>query len=432
MTSRPAPRVSLLIVVRNGAAHIEAALRSARRQTIAELDILVVDDGSSDATCDIVRRHAAQDGRVRLEAGPQQGLAAVRNRSIELARAPWGAVLDSDDILHPRHVEWLLDLAGRSGAQLVAANMIAFSEEEAELFAAGADWAAERAIDLATFVAAGRIGGKQVSLGYLKPMFRLDALRIRGLAYDPRLRIGEDYDLVERALAAGLDYAFTPVPTYFYRRHPGSTSFRLTRADIKGLLAAEADVPPAPPGSALAAARAARRRSLRAALAHLGAVENLKARRVVPALAGLLGSPGAARLMVRSVREGMGRRFGGRSRGDAARGGAALLCGTPQPGSGMERAVHMLAAEGCELRRIADARSREPADIARAGRGAAMVLVTDEHQAEAAAFAICDGVPVIGDGSFAHPLIDRVLDGGEPEALLELARCGDPAPRLAA
>ncbi|WP_296718891.1 glycosyltransferase family A protein [Erythrobacter sp.] len=423
------PQLSLLMVVRNGAAHIDAAIASARRQSLTELEILVVDDGSTDATCAIVRRHAAEDARVRLEPGPRQGLAAVRNRSLELARAPWAAILDSDDILHPHHARNLLDLARRSGASLVAANMIAFDADNAALFASGSDWSAERTIELAPFVEAGRLDRAGVSLGYLKPLFRRDALAAHGLRYDARLRIGEDYDLIERTLAKGLAYAFSPEPTYFYRRHSGSTSFRLGCEDLRALIAAEDERPCAAPGTPLAEARAARRHSLVAALAHAEAVADIKAGRIASGCARLLRDPAAARLMVRSAREGLTRRIGFPARDRASARWAAVLCGAPLPGSRIERAARLLAGQGCDLRWIEDARCADPLVLAQAGRGASLVLVADEDQCDPAAFVIADRAPVIGDGSFCHPLIDSVLPA-RPAELLRFAVAADvDAPR---
>lgn len=421
----PNPRLSLLMVVRDGAAYIDAAITSARRQTLAELEILVVDDGSTDATCEMVRRHVAEDPRVRLETGPQQGLAAIRNRSLDLARAPWAAVLDSDDLLHPHHAEHMLDLARRSGAALVAANMIAFDTHKAELFASGSGWSSERLINLESFVRAGRIDRAGVSLGYLKPMFRRDVLAAHGLRYDPRLRIGEDYDLAERALAKGLTYAFAPAPTYFYRRHKGSTSFRLGCEDLIGLIAAEDERPPATRGSTLAGARAKRRRSLVAALIHAEAVADLKRGRLGSGLVRLLREPAAARLMARSAREGLQRRWRGPVGDNRHDRWAALLCGAPLPGSRIERAARWLSDQGCELRWIEDASITDPVAIAQAGRRVSLVLVADQRQCDGAAYAIADGAPVIGDGTFMHPLIDRVLP-----ARLEELHCLGIGPEL--
>ncbi len=419
-----APLVSLLMVARNAAPHIDAALLSARRQTLARIEIVVVDDRSIDATGEIIRRHAAEDPRVIAVRGHGKGLAAVRNLSIAAAAAPYVAVLDADDILHPRHAEHLLDLATRTGADIAAANMISFSRETpAGLFAQGPGWTAERMIDHAEFVQSGRLGQEEVQLGYLKPLFRREALRQHGLTYDLRLRIGEDWDLVERALAAGLTYAWRPEPTYYYRRHEHSTSFRWRPEDLAALIAAERDriaadalAATGAPG-ALARARAERLAALEDTLAHCEAVGHLKDRRIDRALPHLLRRPRSFALLWHSLREGLGRRAATAARRQRTAITAAeteaphvLVCGEERPGSPVAIAAALVKASGCKLKRLTRAQLADPLTTARAGQGAAMVLLADEALADAAAHAIGDGAPFVAAAGTRHPIVQHFLD----------------------
>lgn len=432
------PLVSLLMVARNAAAHIDAAIASARRQTLEAIEIVVVEDRSTDATGEIIRRHAEEDPRVIPVRGHGKGLAAVRNLSIAAAAAPYAAVLDADDIIHPRHAEHLLDLARRTGADIAAANMIAFSDEApASLFAEGRDWQAERSIAHADFVASGRLGGGAIQLGYLKPLFRIAALRGAGIAYDMRLRIGEDWDLVERALAAGLTYAWRPEPTYYYRRHAASTSFRWTAEDLTALIAAERDRiagdTAAGAAPALVAARTARLASLEDTLAHCEAVGELKARRVDRALVHLWHRPRAAALLWQSLREGLARRAAARrtrvSPGPAeAAAPHVLLCGEARPGSPVATAAALVEASGCTLERLTRAQLADPLATARAGQGAAMVLLAEEALADAAAHAIPDGMPFVAAAGTRHPLVQHHLDAehcGDLLGLLPLSALAD-------
>lgn len=421
------PLVSLLMVARNAAQHIDAALVSARRQTLRRIEIVVVDDQSSDATGEIIRRHAAQDPRVIAVRGHGKGLAAVRNLSIAAAAAPYAAVVDSDDILHPRHAEHLLDLARRTGADLAAGNMIVFSADAPPtLFAQGEGWTAERMIDHTQFFATGCLGRPGIQLGYLKPLFRLAALREHGLGYDLRLRIGEDWDLVERALAAGLTYAYRPEPTYYYRRHAASTSFRWTHADLTGLIAAERDrIAAEPDGTALAQARAERLASLENTLAHSQAVQHIKSRRIGNALLLLLRRPHALRMLGASMREGLARRAAARKPRlapvtVAANAPHVLLCGDAVPGSPVAIAAALVTASGCELTQLTRAQLADPLTTARAGQGAAMVLLADEALADAAAHAIGDGAPFVAAAGTRHPLVGHHLDAQTCGNLLSL------------
>jgi succinoglycan biosynthesis protein ExoO len=431
------PLVSVLMVARDAAAHIDAAIRSARRQTLAQIEIVVVDDRSQDGTAAIIARHAAEDPRVIPVRGHGKGLSAVRNLSIAAAAAPFGAVLDADDILHPRHVEQLFDLATRTGAELAAANMLSFSAEEPPaLFAAGADWQRERMIGHGDFLASGRIDRQaRLQLGYLKPLLRLDALRSKALTYDLRLRIGEDWDLVERALASGLRYAFRPEPTYFYRRHPGSTSFRWKAADLAALIQAERDrIGGGSAPSALAQARRERLASLEDALAHLDAVDHLKARRVLHALPPLLRRPRAIGLLGHSAREGLGHRLKGvRRQGLSPQplpaGPHVLVCGRPRDGSAVAIAVALIGASGVPVQTLTRSELADPLVTARAGQGAAMVLLADATLADAAAYAIGDRALFVAAGDVKHPLVDLVITPQTCGALLGLLPPGAQADR---
>lgn len=429
--SSPAePLVSLLMVARNAAAHIDAAILSARRQTLGAIEIVVVDDCSEDATGEIIRRHAALDARVIPVRGHGRGLAAVRNLSLTAAAAPYVAVVDSDDILHPRHAENLLDLARRCGADLAASNMITFSSDEpATLFADAPEWQRERMIDHAEFVATGRVDRPLLQLGYLKPLFRVEALRRHGLGYDQRLRIGEDWDLVERALAAGLSYAYRPEPTYFYRRHAASTSFRWRPEDLAALIAAERDRlakdVAAGAGRGLVRARRERLASLEDALAHVEAVDHIKARRILRALPALVRRPQAAAMLWRSAREGLERRTAAaRKRGLSPEPPApephVLVCGEAPCGSPVAIAAALVAASGWTVRQLSREALRDPVATARAGQGAAMVLLADGTLADAAAFAIGDRAPFVAAAGAGHPLVDHVIEPHSCGSLLGL------------
>lgn len=422
----PDPRVSILMVARNAEAHIGAALRSARRQTFRHIEILVVDDGSTDATAAIVRRHADEDARVRLVPGPQRGLAAVRNASLAHARGRYGAILDADDILHPRHIETLFSLATRYRADIAACNMLCFSDtaggrgsRRAQPFLRGEEWAGECPISPARFVEAGSIGGSDPSLGYLKPLFDLRFLRGRGIGYDTALRIGEDYDLVDRALRAGANYIVGPASTYFYRRHAGSTSHRLACADLDALLAAEGAKGAAPCNPALMAASQRRRRSLERALAHLETVEAIKRGEWRKAARAILSRPVLARMLLASAGEGLSRRVrdaAGRLAVPRAPGNGrrALVIGRPRAGSAPDCAVRFMRRDGFRVDH-APASDRPGLREDLAGRGPFdAILLAEEAAWDIAPFALSPMAPLIGDDTLDPDLLDITLGpGGE-------------------
>jgi len=97
-----APLVSVIMPCYNGARFIAESIESVLAQTHENLELIVVDDGSTDDSMEIVRGFG---GRVRSEALPQnQGVNFARNRGVELARGDFVQFLDSDDLLRPEKV----------------------------------------------------------------------------------------------------------------------------------------------------------------------------------------------------------------------------------------------------------------------------------------------------------------------------------------
>ncbi|WP_443750142.1 glycosyltransferase family 2 protein [Asticcacaulis solisilvae] len=109
------PSVSVIIPAYNAEAFVAATLKSAQAQTLRDIEILVVDDGSTDTTADIVRAFAEADNRIRLITKPNGGVGSARNRGLAEAGADFVAFLDADDLWHPEKLETQLDALKQSG-----------------------------------------------------------------------------------------------------------------------------------------------------------------------------------------------------------------------------------------------------------------------------------------------------------------------------
>ncbi|WP_429886409.1 glycosyltransferase family 2 protein [Geoalkalibacter halelectricus] len=103
------PAVSILMPVRNEARHLPAALASVLRQSFTDWELVAVDDGSQDATAQILAEAARRDARVRVVTLAPSGLVAALNAGLAACRAPLTARMDGDDICHPLRLERQLD-----------------------------------------------------------------------------------------------------------------------------------------------------------------------------------------------------------------------------------------------------------------------------------------------------------------------------------
>lgn len=110
--------VSIIVPAYNAAATLDETLRSIRSQTHREIEILVVDDGSEDATGEIAQRHAEQDPRLRLISQENAGVAAARNRGIAESRGEIIAPVDADDLWAPDKIERQLRALRRGGERV--------------------------------------------------------------------------------------------------------------------------------------------------------------------------------------------------------------------------------------------------------------------------------------------------------------------------
>ncbi|HEY2374036.1 MAG TPA: glycosyltransferase [Gaiellaceae bacterium] len=99
------PRVSVVLPVRDGGSHLEQAVESILGQTFDDLELVAVDDGSTDETPRILSALAARDRRVRVQRLEPTGLVAALNAGIGQARGVYVARMDADDVSLPRRLE---------------------------------------------------------------------------------------------------------------------------------------------------------------------------------------------------------------------------------------------------------------------------------------------------------------------------------------
>jgi glycosyltransferase involved in cell wall biosynthesis len=118
--------------VHDAAPFLERALRSVLEQSLRELEVIAVDDGSTDGSREILERLAASDRRLRLVFQDQQGVARTLNRAWDLARGPFVARMDADDVSHPmRLARQVAELEARPELAVVGCRVRYIDEQDA-------------------------------------------------------------------------------------------------------------------------------------------------------------------------------------------------------------------------------------------------------------------------------------------------------------
>jgi succinoglycan biosynthesis protein ExoU len=201
--------VCVIIAAKDAAETIGRAISSALEEAEVR-EVVVVDDGSTDDTAAAASR--ADDGSGRLTVVrfmTNRGPSAARNHAISISKAPVIGILDADDFFFPGRFKALL--AANAGGWDFAADNIAFVDAvTAPSATAKLDHFAPQPyfLDLVAFVEGNisKRGMRRGEIGFLKPLMRRSFLDAHGLRYNEALRLGEDYDLYLKALAAGARY----------------------------------------------------------------------------------------------------------------------------------------------------------------------------------------------------------------------------------
>jgi succinoglycan biosynthesis protein ExoO len=232
---RDLPAVTVIVAAWNCQEFIHHAIYSALQQEGVVLEVIVVDDASTDLTSERVGALAKLDARVRLvQLATNGGPAQARNRGISEAAHDWVAVLDADDAFRPGRLRHLMMLARSSGADLVADNFVYRNVASGRVTGPALRQSAEiRQLDLYSFLDGARPFAQDVDLGLLKPVFRKQFLKQNDILYPADVRHGEDFEMVLIALTRGAKYILDPRKA-FYIYTDRNSGWSRTHVDYAG------------------------------------------------------------------------------------------------------------------------------------------------------------------------------------------------------
>ncbi|MGC4072107.1 MAG: glycosyltransferase [Nibricoccus sp.] len=208
------PTVSICIPAYKAGAFIGETLASLRAQTFPDWEVIIVEDGSHDNTEEIVHDFAeAVSQPVAFQRHTvNQGLPATRNTAISAARGEWIALIDSDDIWTPRHLELAVTRAQEGGAELIHTGVIMFDSDTGKDLELRVPTAATTAaLPLSLFK------GDYI-IQPSSTLIRRDMLNKVG-GFDPKCRYVEDRELWLRLVRAGARIGYVDALTCRYRQH---------------------------------------------------------------------------------------------------------------------------------------------------------------------------------------------------------------------
>ena len=207
-------RVSVVMPVFNGETYLRKAIESILGQSYADFEFVIVDDGSTDGSLEIIEDYAARDARIVVHKMPQNsGIVAALNAGIGAANGEYIARMDADDTSMPSRLEKQVAYLDETGIAAVGANYIKFRGDKAK------GRATKRPLSSAEVK---RTLPYACCLGHPVVMYRKDVFdRVGG--YDPNYASGgaEDYDLWLR-MSLDHDLANLEEPLLRYRVHSES------------------------------------------------------------------------------------------------------------------------------------------------------------------------------------------------------------------
>lgn len=127
------PAVSVILPIYCVEKYLEQCIDSILVQTCSDLEIILVNDGSTDHCGNICDKYSAKDSRIRVIHKKNGGVSSARNAGLDIAVGEYIAFIDPDDTVHSRYIEILLDLCQRYDCDIAQCDFLAIAEDSVKL-----------------------------------------------------------------------------------------------------------------------------------------------------------------------------------------------------------------------------------------------------------------------------------------------------------
>lgn len=210
------PKISVIIPIYNTAEYLACCLDSILHNTYRNLEIICVNDGSTDNSLIILEQYAAEDSRIVAVNQGNAGVSAARNTGLDKATGDFIAFVDSDDWVHPQYFEILMHFMSKTAASVVACN-----------YSHVIDATPNQKIDISTCKPVYLNFNEIMSNGYLKRIIWGRIYKktyISGLRFPKGIKWGEDtiFNVSALCSTSSAQVVIVDVPLYFYLQRENS------------------------------------------------------------------------------------------------------------------------------------------------------------------------------------------------------------------
>ena len=215
------PKISVVIPVYNTERFIARLIESVMTQTFEDFELILVDDGSKDASGEICDRFAAKySGKVRVKHNENQGVSSARNCGIDMATGEWVTFIDSDDYILPQYLQNLYDNAEKFNSDFVMTGIVRRYEEK-PIDDVVREWS-ECVVTREEIAKLYDLEIMQYQKGPVIKLFKREILNKHGIRFDKRLSRGEDALFVYTYLLHCSKMSVAPGANYIYCLREGS------------------------------------------------------------------------------------------------------------------------------------------------------------------------------------------------------------------
>lgn len=203
--------VSIIVPIYNFEEYVESCVTSIQKQTHKNIEIILVNDGSSDSSGEIIDRLSKDDDRIKILHKTNAGVSAARNSGMNLASGQYLAFVDADDWLSPYFIELFLREAVNSEAEFVLSKTtLAAPSSERPIGFNSEIWNKGRAVEELMYA--------EITIGCWNKLFKRSTISEHKIEFDPRFFMGEGLNFIVNTARKSRNTVAIDAPLYYYRR----------------------------------------------------------------------------------------------------------------------------------------------------------------------------------------------------------------------